>query len=125
MAIKRSNSNPVLLLDVVVSSVERDVFTNRNTGETTDKGRRLSVQTGAGPASELLEVRVPLAFDDVQFDGGQHILVNVEYSEYAFTDDSGRERVGSIMRFHSFVSAAQFDGWKGVVQTQNRVVQPA
>lgn len=124
MAIKRSNSNPVLVLDVVVTTVERDIFTNRTTGETTDKGRRLGVQTGAGPSSELLEVRVPLAFDDLVFDGGQHVLINVEYSEYKFMDN-GREVVGSVMRFHSFVNPSQHDAWKGVVQAQSRVAQAA
>lgn len=128
MAIKRSNSNPVIVLDVVVTSIEADTFNVRKDGELTGevqyKGRRLAVQTGAGPSSELLEVRVPLAFDDLEFEGGQHVLINAEYSEYRFMDN-GREVVGSVMRFHSFVSASQFDGWKGVVQSQNRVAQPA
>lgn len=125
MAIKRSNSNPVLILDVVVTTIEKDTFTNRTTGETSDKGRRLGVQTGAGPSSDLLEVRVPLAFDEVPFEAGQHILINVEYSEYAFQDDNGRERVGSIMRYHSHVGASQLDAWKGVVSAQGRAAQAA
>ncbi len=124
MAIKRSQNNPVLVLDAVIAGVERDAFTKQDgTGEVIDRGRRLAVQTGA-PNSDLLEVRVRVEQDSVPFEVGQHVLLNVEYSEYSFTDERGRERVGSIMRYHSHVSPSQFDAWAGVVKSQ-RQAQPA
>jgi hypothetical protein len=130
MAIKRSSSNPVVILDAVVTGVERDTFTERNSdgtaGPTVDKGRRLSLQTGAGPSSELLEVRVPLAFEEYAFEYGDHVLMNVEYSEYSFIPKGEQaEKVGSIMRFHSFVTANQFDQWKGLVGQQSKAGQAA
>lgn len=109
MAIKRQNTNPVIVLDSVVSDVVRDVYTDRETGVVTDKGRKLVLQTGA-PNSDLLEVKVPEpAFSGVVFVPGEHVLINAEYLEW---DMDGRR--GSTMRFHSFVTVAQVEGWRDI-----------
>lgn len=115
MAIKRKTSSPVVVLDGAITSVEFDNFVDRKTGESEYRGRKIGVLTGAGPNSDELEVRVPPAFDELEFEEGSPILMNVEYSEYSFRDGSGRDVKGSGMKFHSFVDLRQFDRWKGLV----------
>lgn len=122
MAIKRQSINPVVILDCVVSGVERVTFTNRDTGVVEDRGRKVTVQTGQGPE---LEFKVPVAADDVVFEVGTQALINVEYSEWSFTDDSGRDRSGSTMKYHSHVTAAQMDRWLGLVKSQARAAASA
>jgi hypothetical protein len=118
MAIKRDRSNPVILLDCVIGSVSRDVYTDRETGVVSDRGRKLSVQTAQGPE---LEVKVPADFDVIEFPVGVNVLLNAEYSEWRL--DSGKE--GSSMKFAGFVGADQLDRWRGVVQAQAKAAASA
>jgi hypothetical protein len=123
VAIKQNRVNPVIQIDCVISAVERDVFTNRGNGEVQDRGRKLTLVTAQNAPD--LEVKVPVGLDDVSLEAGQHALLNVEYMEWSFTDDSGRERSGSTMRLHSLVSPSQVDGWQGLVKQQARAAQNA
>ncbi|HWH26011.1 MAG TPA: hypothetical protein VNT53_05135 [Pseudolysinimonas sp.] len=123
MAIKRNRTNPVIQIDCVVSDVQRDMKKvykdDKPTGEVTDNGRLLAVVTA--PDAPDLEVKVPVDWDEFEIEPGQHLLINVEYTEWSM--NSGRS--GSTMRFHSLVSAGQIDAWKGVVNTQTRAAASA
>lgn len=114
MAINRSRTNPVIVLDIVAVSIERDMYTDRETGVVEDRGRKLLGQTAQGPE---LVVKVPADFDRIEFEAGKNYLINVEYSEWRL--DSGKE--GSSMKFAGFVNADQADRWRGVVQAQTKV----
>lgn len=119
---------PTAILDVVVGAVEDDFenVLNEATGRWergARKGRSLGVQTGAidpDGVPELWKVTVPKTFDAVPFGIGQHALIVVEFGEW-----SGERGGGMWMRFAGFVSPDQFDSWKGVVATQQKVGQPA
>lgn len=114
---------PTLVIDGVVGGIDTDYERSKNeaTGRWENgarKGRILGIQTaGVDPnrVPDLEAVKVPLAFDDVPFEVGQHVLINVEafYGEY-----------GVSFRYAGFVSQNQFDTWKGVVSAQ-RQGQPA
>jgi hypothetical protein len=123
MAIKNRRENPVIILDCAIVAVDRKTYTDRSTGQIEDRGRVLTIQTGS-QNSDQLELAVPADFDALEFEQGTRILVNAEYSEYSF-QDSGRTIKGSTMKYHSHVSHAQLDAWKGVVASQSRAAATA
>lgn len=110
---------PTLVVDGVVGGIDTDF--ERTQDEATKKwltgarkGRILGIQTaGVDPnrVPDLEAVKVPLAFDDVEFHVGQHVLLNVE----VFSGD-----YGVSYRFAGFVTTNQFDAWKGVIASQRQ-----
>jgi len=116
MAIKRQTKNPVVILDAVVVGIEEDSRADETTGELIRKGRKLTVQTSQGPD---LEVKARPEFDLIEFSPGQRLTMNCEYSEYDFLDGLGRKVAGSILQFHSFVSADQIDLWHSAVKLRS------
>lgn len=114
---------PTLVFDGVIGDMAVDFERSQNDeGKWVNgarKGRILGVQTGGvdpNRVPDLEAVKVPLAFDDVPFEIGQHVLINVEQ----FSGD-----YGVSYRFVGFVSQNQFDAWKGVIAAQQRQAQSA